>query len=154
MIIRTRRFLRWLNTPIGLSERWRPKVDHAFEATWSAGALRTAIQRLAAEPPPPPVFRSDLTRDVDPLPSLEELARGFAYEYERVRPGSGPDESALLPEAATALARLDEQLHAMSGEANARLWDPAALGGPEWSEVRRLAGRALELLDATNQGPD
>jgi pyruvate/2-oxoglutarate dehydrogenase complex dihydrolipoamide acyltransferase (E2) component len=154
VIIRTRRFLRWLNTPMGLSARWQPEIDHAFEMTWSAGALRTAVERLAAEPPPQPAFRNDVTRDVDLLPALDELAREFAYEYERVRPGSGPDERALLPAAATALARLEEQLHAMSGAANARLWNPAALSGPEWNEVRRLAGRALELLDATKQGAD
>jgi hypothetical protein len=33
VIIGARRFLRWLNTPIGLSERWRPEIDHAFEMT-------------------------------------------------------------------------------------------------------------------------
>ena len=152
VIIGTRRFLRWLNTPIGLSARWRPKVDHDFEKTWSTGALRTAVERLAAEPSAQPVFRSDVTRGIDQLPVLDELAREFTYEYERVRPGSGPDELALLPEAATALARLDEQLYAMSGEANAQLWNAAAHSGPEWIEVRRLAGRALELLDATQQG--
>jgi hypothetical protein len=46
-----------------------------------------------------------------------------------------------------ALAQLDEQLDAMSGEHYAGLWDAAALAGRAgWARVRALARAALILL--------
>jgi len=38
---------------------------------------------------------------------------------------------------------LDRKLVEMSGKENASLWEPEALRGPEWAEVRTLAGEAL-----------
>jgi len=44
----------------------------------------------------------------------------------------------------TALKRLNDCLNRMSGEDHAELWTPASLAsGDEWSEVRRLATRAI-----------
>jgi hypothetical protein len=41
---------------------------------------------------------------------------------------------------------LDGRLNQMSGEANARFWQPEALHTAEWAEVRELARRALATL--------
>jgi hypothetical protein len=69
-------------------------------------------------------------------PSLDELA----LELDDVARASEAWTSAAQREGVRALSRkLDE----MSGKQNARLWEPEALRGPEWAEVRRLARKAL-----------
>jgi hypothetical protein len=42
---------------------------------------------------------------------------------------------------------LSRRLDEMSGDANAHRWQPSALKGPEWAELRSLAQHALAALN-------
>jgi hypothetical protein len=136
--------------------RQSPSYDSSVgvpSMTWSPAALRGTVTRLAAEPDAQLAYLKHIMRGIDAWPSLDELALEFDDEYERVRPDSGPEAETLSPAAVEALALLDARLDAMSGEANAHLWEPAALNGPEWTEVRRLAKSTLDALTIEGQDP-
>jgi hypothetical protein len=75
-------------------------------------------------------------RQIGAWPSLDELA----LELDDVARASDAWAPQALRDQLRALSRkLDE----MSGEENASLWEPEALHGPEWAEVRSLARQAL-----------
>jgi hypothetical protein len=92
--------------------------------------LAEALARLAGDAQ----AQEQYLRALGTWPSLDELA----LEFDDVA-----EASEVPAEAADPLRRLSEKLNEMSGHANARLWEPGALSGPEWDEVRRLAADAL-----------
>jgi hypothetical protein len=92
--------------------------------------LAVALGHLADDP----LAQERYLREIGTWPSLDELALEL---------DDAPPRAAETPVPLTLLSdRLDE----MSGRANARLWEPEALHGPEWEEVRRLAAEALSAL--------
>jgi hypothetical protein len=105
--------------------------------TWSDADLIETVRRLAA----PREEQEAWLRDVGTWPCLDELALEFDDELSRI---SGPEaRQRVTTELLDALLRLDAYLASISGEENARLWQPEALDGPEWDRVRALARRAL-----------
>ncbi len=88
-------------------------------------------------------------RRLGTYPLIDELALEFDDEYARVRAPLGPDSEALAPGTSAALAALDAKLGSMSGPANAHLWRPPALNGPDWAKVRDLAHLALTELGSS-----
>jgi hypothetical protein len=89
-----------------------------------------ALTRLAADAR----SQEQYLRELGTWPSLDELALGL---------DDVEGASELLEEAIERVELLSEKLDAMRGPANARLWEPDALSGSEWEEVRRLAADAL-----------
>jgi hypothetical protein len=97
--------------------------------------LRQALEHLAADAE----MQEQYLRQLGTWPSLDELA----LELDDVASASEAWAPQELREAVQPVSRkLDE----MSGEQNAELWEPEALRGNEWAEVRRLAARALVAL--------
>lgn len=106
---------------------------------WSDENLRKLLEVLASDPE----RQLEWVRADGSYPSMDELALDFAYELDRVRPRAEGDQASA---ADRAMLAVDRQLHQMSGPANAALWGPEALGGPEWARVRELASAALDEL--------
>ncbi len=105
-------------------------------AEFTEQLLRDSLERLGAEAE----RQARYVRDLGLWPSLDELA----LELDDV---AGAAESWMTPEATARVRALSNKLGEMSGEANAHLWEPTALGGPEWADVRVLARQALAALD-------
>jgi hypothetical protein len=110
--------------------------------SWSDDDLLAALWPLAA----PPEEQLAHARTLPSWPLLDEMALELDDELGRVRNRDFDGLAALYVEA---LLALDAKLDAISGEANAALWQPDALTGPEWGEVRELAQRALLLAVPT-----
>jgi hypothetical protein len=84
-------------------------------------------------------------RNLGVYPSADELAFEFDDGFRLVP--SFTERGWLNDGALPALAQLDDQLAAMSGEQNAELWHVAALASSaEWEHVRVPARAALILL--------
>jgi hypothetical protein len=94
--------------------------------------LLEALQNLAADAE----AQERHLRQSGSWPSLDELA----LDLDDVARASNAWISAPQRDRVRAL---DRKLDEMSGERNAGLWEPQALHGPEWAEVRRLAREAL-----------
>jgi hypothetical protein len=94
--------------------------------------LREALERLAADAETQAAY----LRELGAWPSLDELA----LELDDVAEAS---ESWASPTLRDRVRLLSRKLDEMSGEANARHWQPEALHEPEWAEVRGLAAEAL-----------
>lgn len=94
--------------------------------------LRAALEHLAADAQ----GQERYLRELGTWPSLDELALDLGDVAEASETWSRP----VLRER---VRLLSQKLDAMSGEANAKLWEPEALHGPEWAEVRGLAADAL-----------
>jgi hypothetical protein len=97
--------------------------------------LRQALEHLAASAE----AQESYLRELGTWPSLDELA----LELDDVAQAS---EASATPELRQTVQRLDQKLNEMSGERNAPLWEPQALDGSEWAEVRQLAAEALAAL--------
>lgn len=81
----------------------------------------------------------------DPVSLVDELALEFDDGFRLVP--TFIDRGWLKAAALPALAELDEQLGAMSGQHNAHLWEADALTArAEWDRVRALARAALAVL--------
>jgi hypothetical protein len=97
--------------------------------------LREALERLAADAETQAAY----LRKLGTWPSLDELA----LELDDVAEASASWASPVLLDRIRVLTRtLDE----MSGEENRTLWQPEALHGHEWGQVRRLAADVLSVL--------
>ena len=102
---------------------------------WQRRALRDQLQRLAA---PGDQALADYP---DGCAKADELALDFHHSYTAYTSNFANEIS---PAALEALRTLDACLDRMSGHDNAHLWtDDAVRQHPAWSEVRRLAKRAL-----------
>ncbi len=106
---------------------------------WTDGDLLATVKRLAA----PAEAQVAWLKELGTYPSLDELALEFDDEFARVRSGQADH---LSPDALGALFELDQELDRISGAANARLWDPESLDGPEWRAIRELAARAAAAM--------
>jgi hypothetical protein len=95
--------------------------------------LADALAHLAADAREQEAY----LRELGTWPSLDELA----LELDDV---TGASEAPA--ETVKRLRLLAEKLAEMSGQVNARLWEPDALSSHEWEEVRRLAKDALAAL--------
>lgn len=109
---------------------------------WALANVKKNLANLAA---PPDRQLAYLKSIGDECKCLDELALEFNDAFIFLNQFI---EDRRVPEAtAAAIAAVDKQLDAMSGEKNARLWTSEALATtPEWKEVRALAVRALALL--------
>jgi len=99
--------------------------------------LRRAVELLAADPE----TQEAHVRELGSWPLLDELALEFDAVAEAFA-------ATATPNAAASVRALSEKLDEMSGEENSGLWQPQALGGPEWGDVRALATDALAALDS------
>lgn len=99
--------------------------------------LRTAVQRLAAEPEVQNGYIAAHHLHHDELAlELDDVRDATIWMCELSR-----DQT-------SALNALDAQLLRMSGHENAHLWtDEGVAEAPEWQIVRRLAKEALRLLN-------
>jgi hypothetical protein len=94
---------------------------------------------------------AQLARFPDFVAKADELALDFADALRLVSDRPQVELSAAQREA---LARLDAQLDAMSGESRRALWSEAAMrGAREWAATRRLAREALAALHAPDDLP-
>jgi hypothetical protein len=101
-------------------------------------ALRSALQALAA---PAGV---QLARFPDFTMKADELALDFADALALVRHNRARE---IGPDQAAALEAVDGHLDRTSSPASAHLWTEGAVrAAPEWAEVRRLAGAALQAF--------
>ncbi len=98
--------------------------------------LRDALERLASDSE----TQGRYLQSLGSWPSLDELG----LELDDVAQAAN---SWVSPSLQDRVQRLSIKLAAMSGEQNARLWEPDALDGPEWAEVRALASAALDALN-------
>ena len=97
--------------------------------------LFKALKNLAADAE----AQEHYLRQLGSWPSLDELA----LELDDAARASQAEAPPTLRERVLAV---DRKLDEMSGEANASLWEPAALHRSEWAEVRRLATEALDAF--------
>ena len=97
--------------------------------------LREALVHLAEDAHAQEVY----LRRIKTWPSLDELA----LDLDDVAEAS---EVWMPPELAERIRALSRLLDAMSGQPNKELWEPAALGGREWTRVRVLAASALDAF--------
>jgi hypothetical protein len=110
----------------------RTSRNFAVVDAWTKPLLGEALERLAGDAEE----QEQYLRAIGTWPSLDELA----LELDDV---SGASEGWVSPELRACVRLLDEKLDGMSGDEQAAMWEPEALTGPEWAEVRRLAADAV-----------
>ena len=108
---------------------------------WLRRSLREQLELLAAP------GHQALARLPDGCVKADELALDFNNFYQAYVGNFGAE---LSPDARAALDAIEASFTRMSGPAHAELWtDEAVATHPAWSDVRRRAALALELIDET-----
>jgi len=114
-----------------------------IDPSWVLCELRETLGRLAQDPAAQEEYADSLGTGIDEL----------ALEFDAVAPVAPALAARKLisRDQAVAISAVHDKLGQMSGSHNSALWTSEALHvAPEWTEVRRLASLALDLLSDLN----